>query len=120
MWFAVYVVLGAAIMGMIWLASRSGGIGEARNLWVVGALLLAGALYAATARVRRTQRGTDTPGQKASGRTSSTGKVADRKAATDSTSPATAPKSAKTKPATSSKSASSKPAPPHHTRKRRH
>ena len=53
MWFALYLVLDAAIMAVMYLMSTIGGLGELRNIWIVGVIFLAGALIAATKRAGR-------------------------------------------------------------------
>jgi hypothetical protein len=37
----------------MWLSSRYGGVGNIRNIWIVGLIFLAGALHAATSQARK-------------------------------------------------------------------
>jgi len=102
MWFALYLVLDAAIVGLMYLMSTSGGIGSARNIWIVGAIFLAGALYAATTQARKPLQ---QPSTATSGRTP----------------PAPAPtRQAKPRSASSPSTSSKQPAPSHRNGRKRH
>jgi hypothetical protein len=53
LWFALYLVLDAALVGLMWVSSKYGGVGQFRNTWIVGLILLVGAALAARSQARK-------------------------------------------------------------------